>query len=238
LFGDYAYKIDVEALMLSANRGQSASPYVAGLKGARFVFGTEIPESRRLDEALIKDITGGDVITARYLFGNPFIFQPTHKLWLFGNHKPKIIGTDLGVWRRIRVIPFQVTIPDEQQKPMSEVLAEFDQEMSGILTWAVSGCLLWQNNKMDTVTAVEEATREYKSEQDLVQQFIDESCEKHPDYSEAKDRMYTAWRAWCERSGEESAKNRSRKWFTQQMTGHGCSAGGHGRSDIVGIKLK
>ena len=86
------------------------------MAGARFVLSSEIPENRKLNEALVKDLTGGDAITARILFTNPFTFLPTHKLWIFGNHKPRIAGTDEGIWRRICVVPFTVTIPQEQRR--------------------------------------------------------------------------------------------------------------------------
>lgn len=238
LFNDYSQRTDIEAIMQSfGGRGAAASPYIANLAGARFVLASEMPEGRRLNESLIKDLTGGDSITARYLFGNPFTFTPTHKLWVFGNYKPKVGGTDEGFWRRMRVIPFKVTIPEEIRRPMSEVLVEFESELPGILAWAVYGCLLWKSNGLEMPEAVKEATTSYRSEQDLVQQFIDECCEMHPEHKIEKDELYKAWREWCENAGEEGAKSRSKRWFTQQFTSRGLEPGGKGNGLLVGVRL-
>ena len=235
--GDYAQRIDIEALMQSYGRGQSATPYLANLAGARFVLSSEVPENRKLNESLVKDLTGGDSLTARYLFGNPFTFEPTHKLWIFGNYKPRITGTDYGIWRRIRVIPFNVTIPENIRRPMSEVLAMFEEEFSGILTWAVRGCLFWQSSGLEMPEAVKDATSEYQTEQDLVQQFLEEQCEMHTDFLVLKDDLYSAWRTWCENAGEESAKRRSKKWLTRQMTDRGFEHGGRGKKWLNGVQL-
>ena len=119
LLGDYAKRVNIESLMQSWGSGQAATPNVADMAGARFVLSSEIPDNRKLNDALVKDLTGGDAITARFLFTNPFTFLPTHKLWIFGNYKPQISGTDEGIWRRIRVVPFTVTIPKEQRRRMT-----------------------------------------------------------------------------------------------------------------------
>ena len=178
--------------------GSAANPYVANMAGTQFVLASEIAENRKINKSLIKDLTGSDAISARFLFSNPFTFIPQHKLWLYGNHKPKVGGTDWGFWRRMRVLPFSVTISDDIKKPMSEVMAIFEAEMSGILTWAVMGALFWQTEGLDMAPAVKNATIEYRTEQDLLQQFLDEKCELHPDHQADKDKLFTAWRDWCE----------------------------------------
>lgn len=208
------------------------------MAGARSVLSSEIPEERKLNEALVKDLTGGDAITARFLFTNPFTFIPTHKLWIFGNYKPRISGTDEGIWRRIRVVPFTVTIPKEQRRRMSDVLAEFQTEMPGILTWAVKGSLLWHANRLPMVDAVQSATAEYRNEQDLVQQFLEEKCEVHVDFSVDKGEFYKAWREWCEAAGETYAAKRGQKWLTHQMTNRGYQQGGGQNHTLIGIRIK
>jgi putative DNA primase/helicase len=117
LMGDYARRVDVDALMQSWNLGTVANPHVAAMAGSRFLLASEIAESRKINESLAKDLTGGDAVTARFLFSNPFTFEPSHKIWMYGNHQPKVSGTDWGFWRRIRVVPFPVTIPDDVKKP-------------------------------------------------------------------------------------------------------------------------
>lgn len=238
LMSDYAKRVDIEALMQSFGHGQAATPYVASMAGARLVLSSEIPESRKLNEPLVKDLSGGDTITARYLFANPFTFEPTHKLWLYGNYKPRISGTDEGIWRRIRVIPFKVTIPNDTRRPMHEVISSFETEMPGILAWAVTGSLIWQTYGLHLVDAVKDATSEYRSEQDLVQQFLEERCVMRADYTVKKDPLYEAWRAWCDDAGEKDALRKSKKWLTTQMTRRGFEHGGGGKRSLVGLKLK
>ena len=143
LFGEYATKTDIEALLAGFANRNTATPYIAALKGIRLAISTEIPEGRRLNESVVKDLTGSDEVTGRYLFSNPFEFEPTHKLWIAGNYKPKIRGNDLGIWRRVRVIPFTVTI--KSPRKMSDILAELRAELPGILNWAVLGAIFWHN---------------------------------------------------------------------------------------------
>ena len=238
LLGDYAQRIEIEALMQTYSSGGVATPHVASMAGARFVLGSEIAENRKLNESLVKDLTGGDSMTARFLFSNPFTFTPTHKLWLFGNHKPRVAGTDWGFWRRMRVLPFAVTIPEDVRKPFSDVMAAFDAEREGILSWAVLGAVLWHNNGLDMPEAVKAATTEYRTEQDTIQQFIDERCEMHPDYQVEKDKLYTAYKDWCDDAGEEQARRRTKKWLTRQISSRGFGHGGAGNQSLMGIRLK
>ena len=238
LFGEYAKRVNIESLLQSWGSGQAATPSIAAMAGARFVLSSEIPEYRKLNESLVKDLTGGDAITARSLYANPFTFRPTHKIWIFGNYKPQVSGTDEGIWRRIRVVPFTVTIPKEKRRRMSDVLAEFQNEMPGILTWAVKGSLLWQANGLPAVDAVQSATAEYRNEQDLVRQFLEEKCEMCADSSVDKGEFYKAWRVWCEAGGETEAAKRSQKWLTHQMTDRGFRQGGGQNRTLCGIKLK
>ena len=238
LFGDYARRVDIEALMQTWGQGQAASPYVAGIAGARFVLSSEIPENRKLNKSLVKDLTGSDAISARYLFANPFTFVPSHKLWVYGNYKPNVSGTDEGFWRRIRVIPFRVTIPNDKRRPMSEVLAAFQAEMPGILAWAVAGCQLWQTYGLQMPDAVQAATSDYRNEQDVVQQFLEEKCEMRPEFSVEKDSLYKAWSGWCEAAGEKEALRRTKKWFTRQMINRGYEHGGAGNQSLKGLRLK
>jgi putative DNA primase/helicase len=241
MMGDYAQRIDIEALLQSWGNSNVATPHVANMAGARFVLASEIPENRKLNESLIKDLTGGDSMTARYLHENPFTFTPVHKLWIFGNHQPKVSGRDLGIWRRLKVIPFVVTSPEGIRRPMSAVLDMFDTEMPGILAWAVRGCLFWQGANLADAEpqSVRDATKEYKSEQDVFQQFLDENTESHPDYSVDKKHFYTTWRNWCEDMGEIQARRRSQKWVTRQLTKRDeYNLGGDGNSLIKGLRVK
>jgi putative DNA primase/helicase len=173
--GDYATKTPVDTLMIKRSDG-GINNDVARLAGARAVFATEVTEGKRLDESLVKDLTGGDVITARYLHREFFEFTPVFKLWLYGNHKPAIRGTDEGIWRRIKLIPFEVTIPEaEWDRKLPEKLRG---ELAGILAWAVKGCLAWQKEGLQPPKKVKDATQAFRQQEDVLGKFIDECCIK------------------------------------------------------------
>jgi putative DNA primase/helicase len=129
-------------------------------------------------------------------------------------------------------------IPEEVCRPMTEVLALFDAEMPGILAWAVRGALVWQQYGLERSNAVKEATNAYKTDQDLVQQFLEESCEIHPDYEVDKAEIYKSWQVWCVDAGEHDAQKRSKKWLTQQLTKREYEHCGAGKSRLKGLKLR
>lgn len=238
ILGDYAGLLDVETLLQSySHGGEAPKPQLAGLFGKRYVIAGEMPENRKLNEALVKNLTGGDPIKARFLRQNPFEFEPTHKLWMYGNFEPKITGTDLAIWRRVRKVPFKVTIPAEIRRDRSKVLEEFAEEGSGILRWLVEGCLLWQANGLTLPESVAEATNEYRSEQDIFQQFLDERCEMHPDYSIDKNALFKAMKGWAEASNERDLARRSKKWLTYRMKERGIERGGDANKLYLGIRL-
>lgn len=127
-----------------------------------------------LDEAKVKDITGGDRLTARFLYGNLFTFQATSKLWMYGNHKPVVKGADKGIWRRILLIPFDAEITAEKRD--NELPQKLKKELPGILAWAVKGCLEWIEEGLSVPERILAATKEYREEQDLIGHFLQEHC--------------------------------------------------------------
>ncbi len=199
LMADYARKTPTETLMV--RRGEAIPNDVARLRGARVVAAVEAEEGRRLAESLVKELTGGDTIAARFMRAEWFEFLPQFKIWLATNHKPRIIGTDQAIWRRIRLIPFSVTIPKaEQDRHLTEKLRE---EWPGILAWAVEGCLAWQQHGLKEPEEVIRATEEYRAEQDLIRAFIEECCyEDSTAWALARD-LFGAYRAWAEQNGEK-----------------------------------
>lgn len=178
LGSDYAMKAAPDLLM--ARRGESHPTDRADLFGKRFVACVETEDGRRMAESLVKEITGGDRIRARRMREDFWEFTPTHHVWLAGNHKPTVRGNDHGIWRRIKLIPFDVVIPDAQQdKQLPEKLAA---ELPGILNWCIEGCLEWQRNGMREPPIVQAATKEYSDEMDRLGQFIDDYCETGPEF--------------------------------------------------------
>ena len=132
LLGDYARKIATDMLMHHQRNPQGPSPDIVSLKGLRLAFANETEEGRRLAEARVKDLTGGDTLTGRVPYGKADIaFRPTHKLFVVGNHKPEITDTSLGMWRRVRLIPFDQTIAEAKRDP--KLLETLKGEGAGIL---------------------------------------------------------------------------------------------------------
>lgn len=198
VLGDYAMAAQFDTFMANDNRGDARED-IARLRGARLVSAVEGAEGRKFDEAVVKQLTGGDTVTARFLFEGSFEFVPTCKIWLAANHKPKIRGADDGIWRRMRLVPFDVKIPEaERDNALPELLRS---EADGILAWCVRGALEWQTHGLGTPLVVTEATQEYREESDDVGLFLSEACETLPGGNiQARD-LYNAYKNWSEKAG-------------------------------------
>ncbi len=221
--GDYGDRTPTETLL--AKRDTGIPNDVAALKSLRFAFASEAEEGRRLDEAKVKDLTGGDTISARFMRGEWFSFRPEFKLWLGTNHKPVIRGTDHAIWDRLRLIPFEVRIPEhEQDKNLRDKLLA---EAPGILAWAVQGCLSWQRDGLGAPQDVKAATAAYRTEQDVFGTFLDDACLLKPELTVTAKDLYSAYQRWCEESGE---KPMSQKAIGQRLTERGMTSVriGHG----------
>jgi putative DNA primase/helicase len=198
VLGEYSQQSEFSTFL--ARQNESVRNDIARMAGVRFVAAIEAGEGRRLNEPLIKTLTGGDTVTARFLFKDYFEFRPQFKLWLAANHKPIIRGTDNAIWRRIRLIPFTVTIPESERDP--RLAMKLRAELPGILAWAVRGCLDWQRAGLGTPTEVRNATESYRAEMDTLAAFIDEHCFVGPAATVKKGDLYSAYKAWAEGNGE------------------------------------
>ena len=139
---------------------------------------SEVPEGRRFNEAMLKDLSSNDILTTRPLFKESFQFQPTHTLWLYGNHLPRVSGGDSGVWRRLNLLPFDQVIPKSKiDKDFGKTL---EAELPGIFSWALKGCRAWQKSGVKRPLQVRAATTGYRSAMDVVSQFVDEQIVKRP----------------------------------------------------------
>jgi len=197
MLGEYACHTPTETLLMKRNDGIPND--LARLRGARLVTALEAEEGRRLAESLVKQMTGDDPITARYLYQELFEFEPQFKVWLGTNHKPSIRGTDHAIWRRIRLIPFTVTIQDvDQDKDLAE---KMKKEWPGILAWAVEGCLEWQRVGLSAPSTVLEATSKYRKEMDEIATFIDETCVADPEEEVQASVLYKAYNTWADVNG-------------------------------------
>lgn len=233
LMGDYAKKAPSEIMMAQRYSG-GASNEIAALRGARLVCLAEVEEGRRLSESMAKDLTGDDTIHARFLYQEGFDFKPQHKIWMYGNHKPVIRGTDEGIWSRIPLIPFTVYIPRAERDPSlpGKLLAE----LPGILRWAVEGCLEWQRGGIQFPKEILAATQEYRSEMDVLGAFIEDCCVIHTDAQVTSRAIYAAYTEWCERNGEKPIR---KNLFGQRLKERGFEAtkGAQGVRGWQGIGL-
>jgi putative DNA primase/helicase len=229
---DYAKHTPTETLLVQ--QGDRPRNDLARLQGARFVSASEVEGGRKLAEALIKQLTGGDTLTARYLYKEHFEFQPAFKIWLAVNHKPGVHGTDHAIWRRMRLLPFTVTIPPaEQEKRLPEKLLG---ELPGILRWAVEGCLAWQQEGLEPPMAVKRATGDYRAEMDVIAAFIRDCCVVEPQRQVSTSELYAEYQGWCEQMGESAV---TQKALAAALQERGCTSGRNSRGRLwCGIALK
>lgn len=231
MLGDYGRQSAPQFLMT----GDRHPTEIADLQGARFVATIEVEEGRHMAEVLVKQLTGGDRIKARFMRRDFFEFDPQHKIFLAANHKPIIRGTDYAIWRRIRLIPFMVTIPpDEQDKVLGEKLRA---ELPGILAWAVRGCLEWQKNGLIVPAKIKQATDEYQTEMDIIAGFLADCCIVSSLASVTASAIYQAYKTWTESNGEKAMSHRA---FSARLKERGFAAtsrDGAGRWVYSGLGL-
>lgn len=195
---DYAKQTAATALLAKVH--ETPGEEIATLQGARLVCTVEVDDGKKLAESLVKQLTGGDRIRARRLYSNSFEFTPTFKLIMACNHRPGVRGTDSGIWRRIKLIPFTISIPQEQQDP--DLVDKLKEEMPGILNWALAGCLKWQSEGLHPPEEVDAATTSYRVESDAMGNFLDECVVTTATAKVQAKILYEAYKAWCEKAGE------------------------------------
>mgnify|MGYP003375701289 CR=1 FL=1 len=209
LLGALAFQAAPDLLMADKQRRHPTEQ--ADLFGKRLVVCQETGEGRRFNETLVKQLTGGDTITARRMHEDFWQFKPTHKLWLSTNHKPEIRGTDFAIWRRIRLIPFNVKFTDDgPARKDPEMEAKLTAELPGILAWAVAGCQDWQRHGLPAPPAVAAATAGYQAEMDVLAAWLGECCIVGKRYEAKAADLYASYSQWCEQSGERPETQR--KW--------------------------
>lgn len=207
VLGDYADSAPRGLLMTKSAKNNSETE-LAKLQGKRFVTTAETNEGGRLDEELVKAMTGGDQIAARRLYGHPFTFSPTHKLALTTNHKPIVRGTDSGIWRRLLLIPFEESIPKSEQDP--KLRNKLRAEAKGILAWAVAGARRFlADSKIKLPQVIVEATKEYRTESDVIGMFLEEMCLVDRKGTVLSSALYMAYEGWAEANGEHVLSRRA-----------------------------
>lgn len=206
LLGDYGRQTNSDTFIKKKN-DSSINNDIARLDGARFVSAVESEEGQQLSESLVKQITGGEKMSARFLRQEYFEFTPEFKVFFTTNHKPIVKGSDEGIWRRIRLVPFTVTIPKEKvDKKLPQKLAA---EMPGILRWAVEGCLKWQKEGLKEPEVIRKATEGYREDMDILGPYMSERCVVHPSAKIEAKELYKDYKNWCYENDEIELKNRA-----------------------------
>lgn len=251
IMGEYAVSSPADTFM--PRKPGAPTNDLARLAGKRLVIAVETSEGRRLDEEIIKKLTGGDTVSARFLNREFFDFSPVFKLFIVTNHKPVIRGTDPGIWRRVRLVPFTQRwySQDEEGTPKRDerLVDKLQTELPGILAWAVRGAVLWHQSGLATPSDVLAATKGYREEMDLVGRFLTERCERDPNlkpgqaptlfdtrYQITAKSLYEAFVTWCE---SEQQRPISKTAFGQRLPKEGfTSVAGYANARLwVGLCL-
>jgi len=211
MLGGYASQAASSALMKSNTRGPNNELYV--LIGRRLVLASETGEGGKLDETLVKQMTGMDRVSVNPKYKSQMEFDPSWKIWLGTNHEPTIIGDDKAIWRRMIKVPFTTIIENPDPKLKLLLLNDFN-ERSGILNWALEGVRMWQDRRLTLPDQIVHATDQYRMEQSIIGQFLREVCKRRKGTGVAKNKLYDAYVSYCKRTHE---KPKSKNAFGRQM---------------------
>lgn len=204
ILGDYSNNMQAKSLMVKKN--DNVNTDIARLSKARFVTSSEPNEGFRFDEGLIKQLTGGDKVTARFLYAEEFEYTPKFKIWVSTNHKPIIRGTDDGIWRRLVLIPFDVQIPEE--KVDKDLKYKLLREAPAILNWMAEGAYMWMQEGLAMPEKLKEASKAYRNEMDVIEQFIEDECKRVDDGKEKANELYELYKKWANDNGNYKMSNK------------------------------
>lgn len=216
ILGDYAANAPMDTFMEA--RGDKHPTDLAGLMGARFVAATETEQGRRWNESKIKEISGGDPISARFMRQDFFTYIPQFKLVISGNHKPAIRNVDEAMRRRLHLIPFTITVPANQRDRGLQQKLLFERD--GIMAWMLAGCLAWQQHGLVKPPKVLAATDDYFEEEDAMSEFEEIELIKDPQSRTPINAIFTRWKSFSESRGYYTG---SARWLTEQLVMRGYS---------------
>jgi len=201
IIGSYGQMSDAD-IFVTKDKNNLVNSSLAQLPGTRFVTINEADEGQKFNEALIKQITGGDSLQACKKFKEPFYYTPQFKLWLRTNEKPIVRGISTAIWRRLKLIPFETPIPADKRLNRDLVDKKLMEEAEGILNWAVKGAVQWFKHGLQDPAEVTAATNDYRSEMDIVAQFLEECTVQDPEYAVERHVLYKAYVGWSKENGQ------------------------------------
>lgn len=237
ILGDYATVSSMSTFISSKNENHPTD--LAKLRGARLVVAQETHQGREWDEAKIKSLTGGDRVTARFMRRDFFDFDPTFKLFIVGNQKPRLTIVDEAMRRRLLLVPFTVQIPKQERDP--DLAHKLEKEWSAILRWAVDGCLEWQRIGLAPPQVVLDATNCYFEAEDLFGQWLEDDCDVEHDNEfkwESVGRLFEAWSTFATRANEKSGSVKAFSELLQARNFQKCTKGHAKTRSFSGVQLK
>ncbi|CAD7501232.1 phage/plasmid primase, P4 family [Aeromonas dhakensis] len=207
LLGEFSRQISSNVLLFNRNGNTGPNPSLTKLVDARLVVANELPEGSRMDENLVKAMTGDDVIVARAPYAKKEMeFRPSFSLVMVGNHKPEIRDTSNGMWRRMLMLPFNASFTKAQLDPM--LMEKLQAEMPGILNWAIQGCQMWQEQRLKASipARLKQDVETYRAESDMVGCFLEECTQARAGAKVPMSEVYAAYSRWAQQNGEWAMK--------------------------------
>jgi putative DNA primase/helicase len=235
IFGDYAAQATMESLTVQKHAQHTTD--IAMLAGSRLVTASETERGRQWAERTICQLTGGDPVTARFMRQDNFTFIPQFKLFVIGNHKPRLTSVTYAMRRRLRLIPFL----NKPQNPDLNLMTKLELERSAVLRWMIDGCLDWQKNGFVECEAISAATAENFAEEDLFGQWLSEECDVDPgnEYKTATSaELFQAWKSYLTRLGQDANAWNSTSFGLEMAKHADKKKGSGGAREWVGVRLK
>jgi putative DNA primase/helicase len=223
--------------LLMAHKFERHSTEIAELHASRLVVSTEVDDGTVLAEGLVKWLTGGDRVNARFMHHDNFQFDPTFKIVLLANKRPLVTDDTVSTWRRIKVLPWTVTIPEIERD--NSLKATLKGETSGILNWLLEGCLDWQRNGLGDNEDVVRATAAYRDS--AVAGFVEDCCLERPDIEIPAGAFFNLYKTWCSNNGAEAALNATQfsevmaRRYTKKRSGRGVFYHGVGARPVLAM---
>lgn len=205
---DYSGELLIDTVMSMNKQDATARADLADLRGSRFVMTTEVEKEHRLKEGTIKSITAGigSRVKSCKKYENPITFPAEHKLFMDCNHRPQIKGADKAIWDRMRLVPFDVRIPEDQED--AELPNRLRTELQGVLAWAVKGCLAWQEEGLGNPPEVAKAGKEWQEHDDPLKEFLEDACNIEDDLFVAVSDLMAGYLWWCKENSEKWPRGR------------------------------